>query len=128
MLLDLFHSVSYHNNEVCYDFLQIYTIFSNISATYQWSKMVEFKEELLPGLNVVVLKAGKCVCVCVCFRKCANVVQFAAYKGEIKTELARWWGLKLLSVWELAPSCVCCRSLLLCVTLPCHMQAHWRFS
>ena len=71
MLLDLFHSVSYHNNEVCYDFLQIYTIFSNISATYQWSKMMKLKEELLPGLHVVVLKAGKCVCVCVCV--CASV-------------------------------------------------------
>lgn len=128
MLLDLFHSVSYHNNEVCYDFLQIYTIFSNISATHQWSKMMEFKEELLPGLNVVMLKAGNCVRVFVCFLKCANVVRFATYKGEIKTELARWWGLKLLSLWELARSCVCCSSLLLCVTLPCHMQAYWRFS
>ena len=43
----------------------IYTIFSNMSTTYQQSKMMEFKEELLLGLNVVMLKAGKCVCICV---------------------------------------------------------------
>lgn len=36
-----------------------------MSTTYQQSKMMEFKEELLLGLNVVLLKAGKCVCICV---------------------------------------------------------------
>lgn len=48
------------------------------------------------------------MCVFVCFLKCANFVQFYTYKGEIKTKIACWWGLKLLSFCKLAHSCVCC--------------------
>ena len=48
------------------------------------------------------------MCVFVCFLECANFVQFYTYKGEIKTKIACWWGLKLLSFCKLAHSCVCC--------------------